>query len=109
MTTSNKNDQIELNTNYLESEETHNYILYVNDIPEAIFNSTIDTIKASGKPDNILEKILEGKMKKFYSESTLMNQTYILDTEININKLINNFSVNNKFEIKDYKLVILGS
>ena len=48
-------------------------------------------------------------MKKFYSESTLMNQTYILDTEININKLINNFSVNNKFEIKDYKLVILGS
>ena len=28
-----------------------------------------------------MDKILEGKMKKFYSETTLLNQTYILDQE----------------------------
>ena len=68
-----------------------------------------ETIKSSGKPENIIEKILEGKMKKFYSESTLMNQNYILDNEKNINSLLAEFSKNNKFEILDYNLVILGS
>ena len=48
-------------------------------------------------------------MKKFYSESTLMNQNYILDNEKNINSLLAEFSKNNKFEILDYNLVILGS
>ena len=39
------------------------------------------TIKSSGKPNNIIEKILSGKMNKFYSEMTLLNQSYILDTD----------------------------
>ena len=69
----------------------------------------LETIKSSGKPENILDKILEGKMKKFYSESTLMNQMYILDTDKNIQQILNNFSLNNKFDIIDYKLVVLGS
>ena len=32
----------------------------------------------SGKPANIVDKILEGKMKKFFSEVTLLNQSFIL-------------------------------
>ena len=43
----------------------------------------IENIKSSGKPDNILKKILEGKMKKFFSEVTFLNQQYILDEEKN--------------------------
>ena len=35
-----------------------------------------ETIISSGKPNNIINKILEGKMKKFYSEVTLFNQSY---------------------------------
>ena len=34
----------------------------------------LENIKSSGKPDNIINKILEGKMNKFYSEITLLNQ-----------------------------------
>ena len=66
-----------------------------------------ETIKSSGKPENIIEKILEGKMRKFYSESTFLNQKYILDPDKTISEILTEFSKNNKFEILDYKLLIL--
>jgi len=69
----------------------------------------IENIKSSGKPDNIVEKILEGKMKKFYSESIFLNQHYILDTDKTIEQILFNFSKNNKLDIIDYNLVVLGS
>ena len=69
----------------------------------------LETIKASGKPDNIIDKILDGKMKKFYSESTFMHQIYILDTDKKINQILSEFSKNNKFDIIDYNLVMLDS
>ena len=69
----------------------------------------IETIKASGKPENIIDKILEGKMKKFYSESTLLNQNYILDPDKSIEQVINEFSKKNKFEILSYNLIELTS
>jgi elongation factor Ts len=69
----------------------------------------LETIKSSGKPDNIIEKILEGKMKKFYSESTFLNQKYIFDLDKTILEVLTEFSKKNKFEIIDYKLLILKS
>ena len=67
------------------------------------------TIKASGKPDNIIDKILDGKMKKFYSESTLLHQKYILDPDKTIEQVLFEFSKKNKLDIIDYNLVFLGS
>jgi elongation factor Ts len=42
-----------------------------------------------GKPENVAEKIVEGKMNKFYKESCLMNQLYIRDTNLTISDLLN--------------------
>ena len=56
-----------------------------------------ELILNSGKPSNIVDKILEGKMKKFYSEVTLLNQTFILDQERTIKEVIKDFS---KFEFQ---------
>ena len=67
------------------------------------------TIKSSGKPENILNKILEGKMNKFYSDVTLLNQLYIFDTEKKVKEVISEFSSKNAFSISDYELFILGS
>ena len=67
------------------------------------------TIKSSGKPDNIVEKILEGKMNKFYSEVILLNQPYILDNDKDIKTIISEFSSKNTFEISQYKLFVLGN
>ena len=44
--------------------------------------------KASGKPDNIAEKMVEGKMGKFYEEVCLYEQPFIKDQTISISQLI---------------------
>ena len=69
----------------------------------------LESIKSSGKPDNIIDKILEGKMKKFYSESTFLNQQYILDTDKTVEKVILDFSEKNEFKVISYDLIYLGS
>ena len=43
---------------------------------------------ASGKPANIAEKMVEGKMAKFYEEVCLLEQPFIKDQTINISQLI---------------------
>ena len=45
--------------------------------------------KESGKPEKVIEKIVEGKMKKFYSESCLLEQAYVKDPDITIKDLLN--------------------
>ena len=42
-----------------------------------------------GKPENVVDKIVEGKLKKFYEESCLMNQPYVRDTDISVADLLN--------------------
>ena len=69
----------------------------------------LDLIKSSGKPQNILDKILEGKMKKFYSETTFLHQQYILDPDKSIEEIISEFSKNNKFNVEMYNLLVLGN
>jgi len=44
--------------------------------------------KEEGKPENILPKIVEGRLEKFKDEVCLMRQAYIRDESINIEKLI---------------------
>ena len=66
-----------------------------------------EMIKESGKPSNVMEKILEGKMKKFYSEVTLLNQNFVIDPDKTIKDAINEYSLTNKFELKNYSLTSL--
>ena len=40
-----------------------------------------DQAKSSGKPDIIIEKMVEGKLSKFFQENCLMEQTYIKDSD----------------------------
>ena len=40
-----------------------------------------DQAKSSGKPDNIIEKMVEGRLSKFYQENCLMEQAYIKDSD----------------------------
>lgn len=44
--------------------------------------------KEEGKPDNIIEKILEGMVEKFKAESCLLNQGYIRDEDLTIQELL---------------------
>jgi elongation factor Ts len=42
-----------------------------------------------GKPENIAEKISEGKLQKFFKENCLMNQAYVKDPEKTVADLLN--------------------
>jgi elongation factor Ts len=48
----------------------------------------IHQAKESGKPDNVTEKIADGKMEKYYSDVCLMEQPFVKDQEITIKELI---------------------
>ena len=43
---------------------------------------------ASGKPEAVIEKIVTGKMEKFYEESCLLEQPFVKDTSISVGDLI---------------------
>lgn len=45
--------------------------------------------KESGKPEKIIEKIVEGKMGKFFSEACLLEQPFVKNPDITINDLLN--------------------
>ena len=55
------------------------------DREKAIFS---DQAKESGKPENILEKIVEGRVEKFVAESCLLEQQFIKDPERKVNDLL---------------------
>ncbi len=63
------------------------------DIPEEIIENEKDIYRAQaldmGKPENILDKIVEGKLKKFYQENCLLNQPFVRDPDISIADLMN--------------------
>ena len=48
-----------------------------------------DVAKQSGKPDAIIEKIVSGKMEKFYEENCFLEQHFIKDESVTITELVN--------------------
>ena len=46
--------------------------------------------KESGKPENIVNKMVEGKVKKFYEENTLLSQKFVKNSDISIKELLSN-------------------
>jgi elongation factor Ts len=44
--------------------------------------------RQSGKPESVIEKMMEGRMRKFYEESVLMNQVFVLDNETPVAKVV---------------------
>ncbi|MFC1830328.1 translation elongation factor Ts [Thermodesulfobacteriota bacterium] len=63
------------------------------DVPEEVIEKEKEIYRAQvlemGKPENIIGKIVEGKMKKFYNENCLLNQAYVRDPDISITDLLN--------------------
>jgi len=66
--------------------------LKAEDIPAEVLEHEADIArvraKEEGKPDNILEKIVQGRLEKFKDEVVLSRQAYIRDETITVEKLI---------------------
>jgi elongation factor Ts len=63
------------------------------DIPQATVNREKEIYQAQtlelGKPENVVAKIVEGKMSKFFKENCLLNQPYVRDPEMTVEDLLN--------------------
>lgn len=49
-----------------------------------------DQARASGKPEEIIAKMVEGRLRKYYEEVCLLEQTYVIDGETKVRKVIEN-------------------
>ncbi len=47
-----------------------------------------DRARQSGKPDAIIDKIVEGQLRKFYEETVLLEQVYVIDGESRVGKVV---------------------
>ena len=63
-----------------------------NDVPADVVEREKDIMRAkaieSGKPENIVEKIIEGQINKFFGESCLLEQVYVIDTDQKVGKVV---------------------
>lgn len=62
------------------------------DVPAAVLDKEREIYKVqakeSGKPEHVLDKIVEGKVEKFYIDACLLEQVFIKDPSVSINELI---------------------
>jgi elongation factor Ts len=73
-----------LNPTYIKSE----------DIPGDVMDREREIYKsqalAEGKPEKIIDRIIEGKLKKYYEEVCLLDQKFVKDTDMTVGTLVNN-------------------
>jgi elongation factor Ts len=62
--------------------------------------------RAEGKPEAILDKIAQGKVDKFYKESTLLNQEFVKDNSKSVAKMLTD--VEPGLTVKQFKRIQLG-
>tara|TARA_A100001035_G_scaffold268761_1_gene254071 strand:+ start:273 stop:866 length:594 start_codon:yes stop_codon:yes gene_type:complete len=71
---------------------TNPLALNVESLDESIVNREKNIFKeqaeSQGKPEKIIEKMIEGRMQKFFQESCLLEQTYIKDPDKKVKDLI---------------------
>lgn len=70
--------------------------VFISDVPEDIVNREREVLKEQsmneGKPADIAEKMVEGRIKKFYKEICLAEQAFIKDGDISVNTYVTNNS-----------------
>ena len=74
-------------------------------VPESVIAQEIEIGKEQarrdGKPEEMLEKIAQGKLAKFFKESTLLNQDFVKDNKMTIKQYLQ--SVNKDLTVTDFK------
>lgn len=62
--------------------------------------------RAEGKPENIIDKIAQGKLEKFYKDATLLNQEFVKDGSKTVAKMLND--IENGLTVKSFRRIQLG-
>lgn len=66
--------------------------LNVEDLDPALIererNVVAEQSRASGKPENVIEKMIEGRVRKFYAEVVLVEQTFVVDGKLSVKEAL---------------------
>ncbi len=89
--------------------------IVAEDVPEEVLNREKEIYRAQaaemGKPDKMIDKIVDGKLNKFFKESCLLNQAYVKDPDKSINDYLNEViaKTGEKIEIKRFSRFQVGA
>lgn len=66
--------------------------------------------RASGKPEEIIAKMVEGRLRKYYEEVVLLEQVYVIDGENKVRKVVENFAkeIGAPIKVVGFKRFVLG-
>jgi len=88
--------------------------IYRDDVPDEVIESEKEVLKnqalKEGKPEHIVEKIIEGRLEKFYSRVCLMEQFFIKDDKKTIGELVKGYiaKLGENIVVKRFTLYLLG-
>lgn len=78
----------------LQVAATNPGYLAKNDVPDIVLEKESQIIKAQalneGKPEKVIDKIVEGRLEKYYRENCLLEQAFVKDEDMTINELLTN-------------------
>ncbi|MFW6183352.1 MAG: translation elongation factor Ts, partial [Chloroflexota bacterium] len=64
------------------------------DVPADVLENQLSSLRAEaegeGKPEDIIEKIVQGRLEKFYKDTVLLEQPFVKDEDITVETLVNN-------------------
>ncbi len=75
------------------------------DVIEKEIEIAKDQLRQEGKPEEMLDKIAQGKLRRFFKDNTLVNQDFIKDSKVSVSKYVKSIG---DVEITDFKRVALG-
>lgn len=81
------------------------------DVPQEVIDKEMeigmDQARQEGKPENMVEKIAQGKLNKFFKESTLVNQDFIRDTKITVGQFLKD--TDPALKVTGFRRLMLGA
>jgi elongation factor Ts len=86
-----------------------------SDIPAETIEAERDIYRAQiaedNKPENIKERIIDGKVKKWYSEVILLNQPFVKDSDLTIGQLLQKYgkALNSNIRVRQFARFELGA
>ncbi|NLY54251.1 MAG: translation elongation factor Ts [Firmicutes bacterium] len=85
-----------------------------DEVPEEVVNKEKEILRAQalneGKPEKIVDKMVEGRLQKFFAEVCLLNQPFVRDPDITVGQLITNkiASIGENINVRRFQRFVLG-